>query len=149
MGMEWLSDLMQWLQQQLLTDSPTPDFLSDVAAFEAMVIALSVPLSYDIVSRISDKYKSDVIAKRYRSHLVIRWLPPALILNIIFAVGLKFFVGGHPDSPLWRLCAWLVFLGFIVIALALIRFFWLTMKFGLRSTDVLERLFHDAEEAIK
>ncbi len=35
--------------------TPTPNFLSDIAAFEAVVIGLAIPLSFEIISRMSER----------------------------------------------------------------------------------------------
>ena len=42
-----------------------PNFLSDIAALEAMIVAIAIPLSFNIISMISEKYQSEVISKRY------------------------------------------------------------------------------------
>jgi len=64
------------------------NFLSDIAAFEAVIVAIAIPLSFNIVSVISEKYKSEVISKRYTQEWSVKLLPIFLIFNIAIAITL-------------------------------------------------------------
>lgn len=130
--------------------TPSPNFLSDIAAFEAAVIALAIPLSFEIVSRISERYQSDVISKRFVRERVIVILPIFMVINIILAVSLRFCAGDTPSSTLWKIFAWVTFIMFIVIALIFIFSFIPRLKKYMTSSDfVTDGLFNDAEKAIR
>jgi hypothetical protein len=76
--------------------NPDPTFLSNIAAIEAVIIAIAIPLSLEIVSKISERYQSEIISKKFFQSCTVTLLPKLLVLNIIVAVSLIFFV---KDSP--------------------------------------------------
>lgn len=132
------------------TFSPKPTFLSDIAAFEAVLIALSIPLSFEIVSRISERYGSEIIAQRFRDERSVKWLPRLLALNISLAIGLRFFVHDNPGTLMWKILAWIIMVIFLFVA----ALFWLGFlrTLGRYTTDiesVVDTLFGDAEKALK
>lgn len=133
----------------LFNFTPAPDFLSEVAAFEAVIIALAVPLSFEIVSRISERYQSEVISKRFVQEWEIKWLPIFLIGNIILAVTLRFLVHSEPTSVIWKIFAWITFGVFLFIAIILLRFF-AKLKCYMTDTEyVLNKLYDEAEKLLK
>lgn len=139
---------MDWLIL-VLSDAPAPSFLSDVAAFEAILISVAVPLSFEIISRLSERYSSGLIAKHFKRRFPVRVLPWLLICSILLAVALRFFVRDNPTAPVWKVAAWSVFGLFILTAFVLMWFFWILMKYVSDTEYVLERFFDEAEEAIR
>lgn len=133
----------------ILSITPTPDFLSDIAAFEAVVIALAVPLSFEIVSRISERYQSEVITKQFIQEWEIKWLPGFLIINIFLAIGLRFFVQGEPSSGAWKILAWITFVSFLVIAMILFKFITKLKSYMTDTEFILKRLYDEAEKLLK
>jgi len=126
--------------------TPNPTFLSDIAAFEAVVIAIAIPLSFEIVSRISERYESEVISRRFLDHWSIKWLPFLLIVNIIIAVVLRFFASGDPKTSLWKVVAWTTLIAFLIMAGILSLGFIPTLRRYMRGIDfILEDLFDEAE----
>jgi hypothetical protein len=129
--------------------SPNVNFLSDVAAFEAAIIALAIPLSFEIVSRISERYQSDVVSRKFDQEKINKALPVVLVINIALAIGLRFYEVEDPTSTAWKLFAWLSFLGFLFVAYLLLRFIGV-LKIYMSSTEgVIEKLFKDAENSIQ
>jgi hypothetical protein len=129
--------------------SPNVNFLSDVAAFEAAIIALAIPLSFEIVSRISERYKSDVVSRKFDQERINKALPLVLVINIALAIGLRFHEGENPTSMAWKFFAWLAFLGFLFVAYLLLKFI-SVLKVYMSSTEgVIEKLFKDAEDSIQ
>ena len=106
-----------WLGQV----NPNPNFLSDVAAFEAAIIAFLVPLSIEIISKISERYNSDVITRSFENNWANKILPPFLLINIVAAIVLRFLVQDDINSLTWKISAWIVLLVFICIAFAIWR----------------------------
>ena len=133
----------------LFNFTPAPNFLSEIAAFEAVVIALAVPLSFEIVSRISERYQSEVISKRFIQEWEIKWLPRFLIANIILAVTLRFLVHSEPTSAIWKILAWITFGGFLFIAIILLKFFAKLKCYMADTESVLNKLYDEAEKLLK
>jgi len=130
--------------------TPSSAFLSDVAAFEAVVIAVAMPLSFEIVSRISERYQSEVISRKFMQHWIIRFLPIFLIINIILAVALRFFVKSNATSLTWKILAWTAFGGFVTIAVIFIFGFIPRLRRYMTDSDaVLEELFDEADKSLK
>lgn len=128
---------------------PTPAFLSDVAAFEATIIALAIPLSLEMVSRISERYQSEVITKRFLREWENKWLPILLIANIIVAVSLRFFVDDKPISEIWKILSWTTFAGFLLVTVVLIKFFILLTKYITDTEFIIRELFYEAENLFR
>ncbi len=145
----WLSHYFGCILSFLSDFTPSPAFLTDVAAFEGIILAIAIPLSLEIVSRVSERYQSEVISKRFIREWPIKLLPILLILNILMAVALKFFMPNNPTTPVWKLLAWITFAGFLIIASI---FFIFIAKLKRYMTDpefVLDNLFNEAEKALK
>ena len=129
----------------LVKFNPEPKFLSDVAAVEAVVIAIAIPLSFEIISRISERYQSEVISNRFAQSWPVIWLPRFLISNIILAVSLRFFINDTPSSGLWKCSAWITFAGFLLIAVTFWKFI-LRLKHYMTDTRfTLKELYNEAE----
>jgi len=137
------------LASHLLNFIPRPNFLSDVAAFEAVVISIAIPLSFEIISRISERYQSDILTKRFSQEWVVRWLPVFLIFNIVIAITLRFFVEDVPTTSLWKPLAWITLIGFLFVAWALIKFLRLLKNYMTETEFILNRLFDEAEKSLK
>lgn len=141
-----LSSFVFGLKTFLSNFTPAPEFLSDVAAFEAVVIALAVPLSFEIVSRISERYQSEVITKQFIQEWEIKWLPRFLMINIILAVALRFFVQDNTSSGLWAICAWIALAGFLFIAVILLKFIRKLKIYMTDTEQVLDKFYQNAEK---
>jgi len=132
-----------------ITFTPTPNFLSSIAGFEAVIIAFAIPLSFEIVSRISERYQSEVISKRFIQDWIINWLPIILIANIVLAVSLRFFVQTSPSAIIWKVFAWITFIGFIFVAFILFKFLGRLKRYITDTEFVLRELFDEAERLLK
>jgi len=137
------------LTLDLLNFAPRPNFLSDVATFEAVVISIAIPVSFEIISRISERYESDILTRRFAQEWVVKQLPIYLIINIVLAITLRFFVKDEPASALWKPLAWLTFLGFLFVATVLFKFLRLTKGYMTEIEFILRRLFDEAEKSLK
>jgi len=141
-----IEDFIKNIYYLLINFNPEPKFLSDIAAIEAVVIAIAIPLSFEIISRISERYQSEVISNRFAQSWTVIWLPRFLILNIILVVSLKFFINDNPSSGLWRCSAWITFAGFLFIAITFWKFI-LRLKHYMTDTRfTLKELYNEAEK---
>ncbi|GEM_PF-1337338 len=129
--------------------TPNPTFLSDVAAFEAAIIAFLVPLSIEIISKISERYNSDVITRSFESNWENKILPPFLLINIVAAIVLRFLVQDDISSTAWKILAWVVLIIFIYIAFAIWRVINRIKTFMSDTKSVINQLYEDVEKSIE
>ena len=145
LNLEWAVSLLK----RMTTFSPDPDFLSDVAAFEAVVVALAIPLSFEIVSRISDRYESEVITRRFEREWENRLLPVFLVVNILLLVALRFFVKDDSTGGLWTGLAGLCLAAFIFVGITVLKFIRKLRRYVTDPGFLLDRFFDDARESLK
>lgn len=129
--------------------TPRIDFLSDVVAFQGAVIAIAYPLSLEIVSRISERYSSNVITRKFLSEWSVRLLPCLLIANVIIAVSLKFFYTGALSLLFPKILAWLAISLFLLSTILLIAFFKTIRDYATNSQYLINQLLIDMKEMIK
>jgi hypothetical protein len=136
--------------------SPSPKFLSDIAAIQAVLIAIAIPLSFEIVSRISERYQSEIITRRFTMNPVNRTLPVILVINIILAVSLRFFIGEGIDLSLeavfpsgWKVLSWLTFLFFMVALFLFMGFINRLRTIMINPDKLLNEFYEEAENALK
>jgi len=130
--------------------NPSPTFLSNIAAIEAVIIAIAIPLSLEIISKISERYQSEIISKKFFQSCTVTLLPTLLVLNIIVAVSLIFFVAESPSSVLWKNLAWITFFLFLFIVLFFTFVFIPRVMRYMRDTKfILKELFNDTEKFFK
>jgi hypothetical protein len=132
----WFRDFFDWF-------SPNVGFLSDIVAFQSAVIAIAIPLSIEIVSRISERYQSGVITRKFKQQWQIKLLQILLITDIIIAVFLKFFISNDPISEPWKALAWIAFVIFLITAFILYKFFHILQSYVTDTTFLLNQLFDD------
>lgn len=129
--------------------TPNPTFLSDIAAFEAAIIAFLVPLSIEIISKISERYNSDVITRSFENNWENKILPPFLLINIVAAIVLRFLVQDDISSIAWKILAWIVLIVFIYIAFAIWRVINRIKIFMSNTKAVINQLYEDVEKSIE
>ncbi|MBU4274778.1 hypothetical protein KKE19_03095 [Patescibacteria group bacterium] len=129
--------------------NPNPTFLSDVAAFEAAIIAFLIPLSIEIISKISERYNSDVITRSFENNWENKILPPFLLINIVVAVVLRFLVQDDINSIVWKIFAWIVLFVFIYIAFAIWRVINRIKIFMSDTKSVINQLYEDVKKSIE
>ena len=128
---------------------PDPSFLSDIAAFEAVIIGLAIPLSREIISRISERYHSDVISNRFAQEWEITWLPKLLMINIGLAIVLRFFWPTNPSSIIWVISAWIIIVLFVSIAIIFMSYINKLNIYSGNTDFILKELYDDAEKYFK
>lgn len=145
---QFISEIVDKIRKRFSGEfTPAPNFLTDVAVFEGVVIAIMVPLSFEMITRFSAGYNSDVFNWHFFDNWIIRTLPVFLLGNISLAITLRFFVSNSPSTGMWKLLAWMVFLGFIAMTI-LFSLYIRTFKRGLSPENVLNDLFDDAEQLL-
>lgn len=124
-------------------------FLSDIAAFEGVVIGILLPLAWDAISRSADKY-GDIIIARFREHLPTRVLLPSFVLHIVLAIATRLISTesnlAYPSSKVWGL---FLFVWFIANLFIFIQYLHLLHTYTFNIKEVVDRLFEDAHDSIR
>jgi hypothetical protein len=141
LNFSWLN----WLGEVI----PNPTFLSDVAAFEAAIIAFLVPLSIEIISKISQRYDSDVIIRSFTNNWKNKILPPFLLLNIVAAIALRFFVQEGSNSIILTVGSWVILLALIFIAFVIWRVIIDIKRIMSDTRSVLNELYGDIKKTLE
>ena len=145
----WATQAYTFLWNSFSSFTPDIAFLSDVIAFQGAVIAIAYPLSLEIVSRISERYSSNVITRKFSNEWSVRILPYLLIANVIIAVSLKFFYAGGLSLLLPKTLAWLTITIFLLSTILLIYFFNTIRDYAVNSKYLIDQLLIDMKKLIK
>ena len=149
---DWgFTKLKHWLMQVFsffISFSPSLGFASDVIAYQAAIIAIAIPLSLEIISRISERYQSGVITKEFNRQWQLKVLLLLVIVNALSGVTLKFFVDSKVDSG-WKILAWLIFLLFMATNVLLFAFFDTLRQYATKTKFLLDRLFNDLTQVLR
>lgn len=128
---------------------PSQNFLVDITTFESVIIGVAIPLSFEIVSRISEKYHSEVISKHFMQNWEIKLLPIFLIINNILAITLRFYIPIKPEGIIWKILAWITFVGFLINTTIFLFKFLPKLKHYMTDINfILEGSFNEAEKLI-
>lgn len=126
-----------------------PSGLSDVAAFSAVIIGLWIPLSIEIITRISDRYKSEVIVTLFERRWQNRWLPRVFIFNLLLTVLLRFFIPEKEISTLEIILSWLSIIIFITSCAFLVNSIKIVKIYTYKTDYILQELINDAKKILK
>ena len=126
-----------------------PAFLSDIAAIEAAIIAFLVPLSIEIISKLSERYNSDVITRAFARKWENRLLTPFLLINIILAVIMRFLIKDDTDTICWAFLSWIILIAFMFVAFLIWRVINHIKNFMTEERSVLNQLYEDVEKSIQ
>ena len=88
---------------------PGTAFLVVLVSFEAVIVSFLIPLTFDVTSKISDRYSSDVVSKAFYDFRPIKILPAILITHIAIIVTILFFKNDEPSSVAYRISSWFIF----------------------------------------
>lgn len=128
---------------------PDKSFLSDIIAFQGAVIAIAYPLSLEIVSRISERYKSSILINKFNNEWQVKLLPYLLIVDVLIAILLNFFYVDELASFLARVLSWFTIILFIISTFVLIHFFTTLKKYIADPKFLLDQFLTNAKELIK
>lgn len=124
---------------------PQKDFLSDIIAVQAAIISIAIPISFNVISRISERYKSSVIINQFNQQWQVKVLPLLLIFNIALSVCLKFFITNDPKSLLEIILIYLAFFCFLGILGILGLFFQTVKKYSVDTSYLLNQIYKNIE----
>lgn len=141
----WISTLYTLLKSVAIN----PSFLSDVTAFNVAIFALWIPLTIEIITRISDRYKSEVIVSAFERKPINRYLVRVLMLNLILAVGLRFSITENTLTATEEMISWVVMVLFLVSCGMLIKSISILKTFAYKTDYVLQELIDDVKKIFK
>lgn len=72
------------------------EFLSDVAAFEGIIIGLSIPISLQVVSWIADRYEDNEISQVFIKEPLYQWQFYLILPNIAISILFRLFDVNKP-----------------------------------------------------
>ena len=138
------------LVNALMGVTPDPLFLLMAAGFLGVIMAFLIPVSIEIISKVSAKYNSDVIVRLFQNNIISKFFPYFVLLNIAAMLVMRFFYGGEfYDSQLGKTIMWLLLI-FSVIITALIGYLIYRMEKIISDDSVpLNMLIHQVEKSLK
>ncbi|MEA5511432.1 hypothetical protein VB715_16790 [Crocosphaera sp. UHCC 0190] len=126
--------------------TPSTVFLSDIIAVQAAVISIAIPISFDVISRISERYKSSAIINKFNQQWQVQILPLLLIVNIGLSVCLKFFITNEPKF-FWEIFfLWLAFVCFLIVLVVLALFFNIVKNYSVNTSYLLNQIYQDIDK---
>jgi hypothetical protein len=116
--------LNQIIWEPLASFSPSLGFASDVIAYQAAIVAITIPVSLEIISRVSERYQSGAVAREFSQQWQLKTLLALIFIDTLLGVNLKFFVASEKiEMTVWKVVAWIVFIFFIATNIVLFAFF--------------------------
>ncbi len=140
--------------KKMIDFTPNIGFISDLVVFEVGVFAFVVPLSFEVISRISERYQSETISKRFIKEKVVIALPFLTLVNAFIAIVLRFFsdtiLECDKQIPMfWILGSYIVLFFLFTSALLLIYFLLRAVKYATDTDFIMEQLLNDAQNSIR
>lgn len=130
----------------LFNHLPTVDnaFLSDVAAFEGLIIGLSIPISLQVVSWIADRYEDHELSQFFINEFIYKFQLRSALLNITLAVFLR------ATNILNPIILTAIYIWFIINIYAFYRFIKLIEEYAVEIDKVmLKKLKRSVDEIFK
>ena len=123
---------------------PTPDFLSDIAAFEGILIGVSIPISLQVVTWVVDRYSDQEIAQFFIKEPLYRSQYLLFLPSIIIAILLRFLNISN------SLILWLIFFWLVINIFIFYKFIRLVEQYA-TNTDklLLRKLKHYVEDILE
>ena len=135
--------------ESLFCPNPNANFLGLVVGFEGALLAVAIPLSFSMVSNISEKFESDLITERFFNRFEIRIFPALLVAAIVLSAVLAFVDVAFYTNPLWKAGSWIAMGLFLVICIVFAHFINTVRRYIADVQNIIEELLDDAEKAIK
>ena len=133
------------------TLSPSKGALVNIATIEGVLITIALPLSFEIVSRISERYGSESVINSF----LHEWINKLLLVYLIFNISVVVFMSEASSKIMqasevaWQIISWVVFILFIV-GLGLFAYFTRVLnRYVADPSYVTEKLAVEAEEALE
>lgn len=127
------------------------DFFIQVLTFEGIILTIAVPLSLDMVSRVSERYQSSVVTRRFRSKYPVIFLPSVLLFKVTALIITLFFA---PETSLvgaWKALSWLTLASFLAVVFLIIGYYRVLHRYMSEESSqiILQDLFNNASKALQ
>ena len=114
------------------------------------MVAILIPLSIEIISRISERYNSKVLIYVFLKHGRYKILSPLLLFNLVVLIILKFFMTKeYTNSLVWKIIAWIMLFIFIIIVIIAGLVINRTIKFVSDTKYVLDQLYQNVKKNLE
>ncbi len=123
-----------------------PAFISDINTFNVAVIVFWIPFSIQIITRISDRYKSAVIIRAFEKNWLNRWLLKFAFGNLILGTTLRIFMIDGNLSNIEKFLSSLVWLFFMFTLLILFLLVKTIITYSYKTDIVLQGLIDDIQK---
>lgn len=126
---------------------PRPEFLADIVTFEGVMVAVAMPLGYEIVTRISERYESDVISKQFAKSIYPKMLLLWPLSNLLLCIILQFSYVGK--CTIWGYATWLALISFLPPVCLFIRFVHTVYKYTTQTEYILKEFFNVMDQTLR
>ncbi|MGB2926056.1 MAG: hypothetical protein WBB82_12200 [Limnothrix sp.] len=119
---------------------PDIDFISNVIAFQVAVISIVIPLSLEVISRVSERYKSGMVTREFKKQREFYTLVSSAIASLISSLIFRFIftTSTNPsDLDKFAYITW----SYSNLCLALITIIFLVRFFVLLAKYISETIF--------
>jgi hypothetical protein len=128
-GLVFINNFINATLQFITNLKPEREFLIQILTFEGVILAIAIPLSIDMISRMSDKLESDALTNRFRREWPVKWLIGILISTIVMKIFILFFLPDVDNTIFWKPIAWIVLLLFVCVIWILFKYIKLLLKY--------------------
>lgn len=130
-----------WIRQ-FFPHNPDPVFLSDLAAFEGVLIGVAIPISLQVVTWAAERYRDHEIAQFFTNERLYRLQYFLLLPNIALAIFLRFL---NITNLLWL---WFAFFWLLANICVFYKFIKLVEQYSTNIDKLLLRKLKENVEAI-
>jgi hypothetical protein len=139
--MDWFISFIKQLNVNLA-------YLTTVTALSGTIVAIAIPLSIDIIARISARFESSIIAKKFNSEKSIVFLKIISFLLLFSSSAILFLYDENLNSFNWNLIIFIHFIISIISIVFLLIFFKKIVSYIKDNRYILNKLFNNANKAI-
>jgi len=137
---------------------PNPVFLSEFTTFSVAILVFLIPLSIEIVSKISERYQSNVITNLLKVSLWGTFLPIVLLANVVLAIIFRAFINDKIveqefnftwEQTIWKIVSLAMLISFIYIVFKIYFVIKHIYSFMSDEENVINQLYQDAEKTLE
>lgn len=133
-----------------LIKTPSEEFVKDIFMAYVTILSIGIPLSFDIVSRVSERFSTDAIYDLFLRNSYVNFLWYSLIGNIVFIIFIEFYFHKEKyQGYFWELSSWMLVAYFVLIILAFIRYVYILGSFTRNEDTLLNLLFAEVEDVVR
>ncbi len=132
---------------EILKDCINKDVLTDIITFEVTIFAFLIPLSIDIITKLSERYQSEIVVDVFENNFFVRNNSFILLINIGFAIFIRMI--NFSNSNLIDFFTILIFIIFIILSFMIINVIWRIKLFSTNPDAIIDEIFKEFEEILE